>query len=53
MGGLLRGASAGLALSNITRRPGLDQRIPYAVCGVLSTALVVGDIVFAGSYTPT
>jgi membrane associated rhomboid family serine protease len=53
LGGLIGGAIAGWAFFDLARRPGLDKRIPYALCGALSLALVVGAVVFAGSYTPT
>ena len=53
MGGLVGGAIAGWAFFDLARRPGLDQRIPYAVCGVLAVALVVASVVFAGNYQPT
>jgi len=53
LGGLIGGAIAGWAFFDLARRPGMDQRIPYAVCGVLTVAMVVGAIVFAGAYTPT
>ncbi|WP_421118909.1 rhomboid family intramembrane serine protease [Aquihabitans daechungensis] len=53
LGGLIGGAIAGWAFFDLARRPGIDQRIPYVVCGVLTVAMVVGSIAFASSYTPT
>jgi membrane associated rhomboid family serine protease len=53
VGGLVGGAIAGWAFFDLARRPGLDKRIPYAVCGGLAVALVVGSIVFATGYQPT
>jgi len=53
LGGLVGGAIAGWAFFDLARRPGIDQRIPYAVCGALAVACVVGAIVFANGYSPT
>ncbi|MCU1370543.1 MAG: rhomboid family protein [Ilumatobacteraceae bacterium] len=53
VGGLIGGAVAGWAFFDLARRPGLDQRIPYAICGVVAVAAVVGAIVFAQGYTPS
>lgn len=53
LGGLAGGALAGWAFFDLARRPGIDQRIPYAVCGALAVGCVVAAIVFANGYTPT
>ncbi|HWJ96570.1 MAG TPA: rhomboid family intramembrane serine protease [Acidimicrobiales bacterium] len=53
LGGLVGGAITGWAFFDLARRPGLDQRIPYAVSGALAVALVVGSIVFASGYAPS
>lgn len=53
LGGLAGGALAGWAFFDLPQRPGVDQRIPYAICGVVTVALVVASIVFAGNYQPT
>ena len=52
LGGLVGGAIAGWLFFDLARRPGLDKRIPYALCSALMVALVVGAIVYASSYTP-
>jgi membrane associated rhomboid family serine protease len=52
LGGLVGGAIAGWLFFDLARRPGLDRRIPYALCGALAVALVVGSVAFAHSYSP-
>lgn len=53
VGGLIGGAIAGWAFFDLARRPGIDPRAPFVVCGALIVAVVVGAIVFANGYTPS
>jgi len=53
LGGLLGGAIAGWLFFDLARRPGLDKRVPYVLCGALAVAMIVGSIVFATGYQPT
>lgn len=53
LGGLVGGAIAGWAFFDLARRPGIDQRIPYAVCGAVAVACVAAAVVFANGYTPS
>ncbi|MGN6695531.1 MAG: rhomboid family intramembrane serine protease [Aquihabitans sp.] len=51
LGGLAAGAAAGWAFYDLARQPGVDKRIPYALCGAIAVASVVGAIVFANGYS--
>jgi len=52
IGGLIGGAAAGWVLFDYARRPGLDKRIPLAICGALAVAFVVAGVVFASAHVP-
>lgn len=53
LGGLVGGAISGWVLFDLARRPNIDRRVPYAICGALALACVVGAIVFASGYQPS
>lgn len=53
LGGIVGGAAAGWLLFDLARRPGMDKRLPFALCGVLAAACVAIGVVFASGYTPT
>ena len=46
-GGLVGGAVAGWLLLDFGNRPGIDRRLPYALCGLVALACVVGAYVFS------
>jgi membrane associated rhomboid family serine protease len=51
LGGLAGGAAAGWLLFDFARRPGMDKRVPYALCGGLAVACVVAGVVFSSGYS--
>jgi membrane associated rhomboid family serine protease len=53
IGGLFGGGLAGWILFDLARKPGIDKRLPFALCGVIAIGCLVAGIVFASGYTPT
>ncbi len=51
LGGLAAGALAAWVLFDLGRRPGLDRRIPLALCVVAAVAFVAVGVAFAASWS--
>lgn len=52
LGGLVGGAISGWLLFDLGRRPGVDKRLPLALCAAVAVACLVGGVVFATNWTP-
>ena len=52
LGGLVGGAVSGWLLFDLGRRPGIDERLPLALCAAVGLACLVGGVVFATNWTP-
>ena len=44
--------NAGWILLDWGRRPGVDKRVPYALCAAVAVACLIGAVVFSSGYTP-
>ncbi len=52
IGGLVGGGLAGWLLFDFARKPGLDKRVPFALCGLIAIGCLVAGVVFSSGYTP-
>jgi membrane associated rhomboid family serine protease len=53
IGGLFGGGLAGWLLFDFARKPGVDKRLPFVLCGAIAIGCLVAGVVFASGYTPT